>query len=146
MVKPRVHKDRPLVRDGRLVFGEGPFVLLADAALGYPHLAADVVLRPAAPLLEQGNNLVWAQVALRKGAERSLLSRGLELTDPSVKVTVGLSPKTGWPMHYSRTSKESDWTLCVTKLDARPDLKGVFVVPDDVRTALEKKEKEADDD
>ena len=47
----------------------------------------------------------------------------------AVKLWLGFSPKTGWPVKYVVRSRNLDASIELTKLDANPDFRGVFKLP-----------------
>ena len=117
----------------------GPALPFVDAAFGYPHLSADTVLKPAKSPLGDKDGLQWLQVQPKEG-DKSAFLRAMYDSDNLNDLWIGFSAKTGWPMALVIRGKDADVTLTATDVNTKPDLKGVFDLPADVKAQLEHKQ------
>lgn len=114
----------------------GLMVPYVDAAFGFKRLRTEANMEAAESPLAEKDELRWYELKERPDAHRGLVQE-LNMLGDKARVWLGVSPETGWPMkHAVRGEKGGAFTFTLTKVDAKPDLKGVFDLPAEVKAKL----------
>ena len=126
--------DRFLPAPGRLAAHHYAPGCLLDGLYGYRNLTRVFTLRPAAAPLPEHKQLRWFAAQVNPGEPEGQQLQWL--TREGYETFVGFDAATGW-LKAMITRHPNTWRSVVTvkKVEADPNLTGVFVLPDDVRQA-----------
>ena len=117
-----------------------PLCFIYDGLYGYKMLAREITLKPDKPPQHEKDGLRWYLVEAVKHKERTAFQKAMRLD--RVSLWLGFSPEDGW-IHGLVFKEKSDndlGVLKITKLDLKPDLKGAFDLPADVKALLDERE------